>query len=869
MLKSKDMKIVLIFMAALVISSATAYGQDSADKMLIRVDISDPAAAERLAHIGYGLDVAAYRPGEYADIVILPDQLWRIAGAGLVYKVLMSSPRDVTPYSGKAAYHTYDGIRAELKQIAADHPAITRLDTLTVAAQGGKVWCLKISDNPAVSDNSRHGILIMGNHHAREWMTPEICLYLANYLTNNYNPAGTDSISTLIKTREIYIAPLVNPDGFIYDNGGNYGTGVMWRKNRRQNSPTVYGVDLNRGYDGSVDGDIRGAWGGSVNPYTSPDSSNDVFYGFSPSGEPEQQAVMKLVKEHNIVLSISYHTYSELVLWPLGYVDSTVKRAPDSLELRYFGQQSAARIKKYRSVQSYSPMQSSALYPTTGDSDGWIYGYGLTQLGRVIFPYCVEADTAFYTPPSHIDSVCPQTLKGFMYLALRTDSLVSTTSPPPVLPPTFNPPSFPLKGKATNTVALSWNLLNPASNPSVYELQEMTGFNAATDTVGASAIPNISLNGFVSSTVRMYSGSRSYYSAVSNQYNIASITTTSPYPVSSASDSFSFYSYQAMTTFDRIWVEISTDGRQWDLLGKLYGNVLSWTRRAFAIDPAKYLDRSVFFRIRLVGDGLTATDGIYIDDVKPVAAYSTAVSLSNSITIPSYVVGQRTVGETYYYRVRGYNGKRSWGDWSQLKKVLVYPSAVELSSFTALQVKDKVEVRWRTESEKDCDHWLIERSTTEDGNFAEVGKVIGNLTTNEPHEYSYTDNWKLETGIYYYRLAEVDLSGTKTYYGPMLVEYGGRDLPLSYRLEKAYPNPFGQMTNIKYQIVKSGQVSLKIYNIAGQEVRTLADGIQPAGHYSLPWDGKDSQGQKAANGVYLYKMTSGDFSATGKVMILR
>ncbi len=837
--------------------------------MLIRVDISVRENAERLAHIGYGLDVASYRPGEYADIVIDPDQLSRISGAGLAYKVLMTSPRDVASYSGKAAYHTYDGIRTELKQIAVDHPSIIKLDTLAVAAQGGKVWCLKISDNPTVDDNSRHGILIMGDHHAREWMTPEICLYIANYLTDNYNPAGTDSLSNLIKTREIYIAPLVNPDGFVYDNGGTYGAGLMWRKNRRVNSPTVFGSDLNRGYDGSMDGDILGAWGSTINSYTSPDSSNDVFYGVAPSGEPEQQAMMKLVKDHNIVLSISYHTYGELVLWPLGYVDSLIKRAPDSTQLQYFGRQMASRIKRYRSPLGYTPQQGSALYETTGDSDGWMYGYGLTQLGRVIFPYCVEADTAFYIPPSHIDSVCPQTLKGFMYLALRTDSLVSTTSPPPVLPPAINPVYFPLKGKATNDVWITWNLLNPASSPTAYEVQELIGLNASTDTVGPAANPNIALNGFSPSTVRMYSGSRSYYSAVSNQYNIASVTTTNPYPVSSASDSFSFYSYQAMTAFDRIWVEISPDGRQWDLLGKLYGNVLSWTKRAFAIDSAKYFNKSVFFRIRLVGDGLTATDGIYIDDIKPVASYSTAASLSNSIPVTSYDVGQRTVGETYYYRVRGYNSKRSWGDWSQLRKVLVYPSAVELSSLTALFTNNTVEVRWRTESEKDCSRWEIERSISEEGDFKLIGTVEGHLTTNEPHQYSYSDISNLETGIYYYRLAEVDVNEIRTYYGPMLVEFGGKDLPLNCQLGKAYPNPAASDVTIRYALRNSGRTSIKIYNVLGQEVRTLVDGIQPAGYYSIPWDGKDARGRNAANGVYLYKMTAGDYSATQKVTIIR
>lgn len=867
-------KIFYLLPLLLALTATIGHSQESADKMLIRVDISDETVAARLANIGYGLDIAAYRPGEYADIVIRPDQLWRIPGAGISYQVLTGFTGDISKASSsKAAYHSYDGIRAELTQIAADHPTITKLDTVAVAAQGGKVWCLKVSSNPTVNDNSRQGILIMGNHHAREWMTPEICVYIANYLTNNYNPAGTDSISTMIKTKEIYIAPLVNPDGFIYDHGGTNvvpaSPSLYWRKNRRINSPTVYGVDLNRGYDGSVDGDIRGSWGSTINSYTSPDSSNDVFFGVAPSGEPEQQAMMKIVKDHNIVLSISYHTYSELVLWPLGYVDSTVKRAPDSTQFEYFGRQMASRIKRYRSISGYTPQQSSALYPTTGDSDGWIYGYGLTQLGRVIFPFCVEADTAFYTPSSHIDSVCPQTLKGFMYLAMRTDSLVSTTSPPPVLPPTFNPPSFPLKGKATNTVALSWNLLNPASNPTAYELQEMTGFASTTDTVGAAANPNVSLNGFASSTVRMYSGSRSYYSAVSNQYNIASITTNNPYPVSSAKDSFSFYSYQAMTTFGRMWVEISTDGRQWDLLGKIYGNVLSWTKRTFAIDSAKYFNRSVFFRIRLVGDGLTATDGIYIDDIKPVAAYASTTSISNTIIPTSAFVGGRTVGDTYYYRVRGYNSKRSWGDWSQLLKVLVAPSAVEMSSFTALQVGQGVEVRWRTSSETDCERWEIERSVDENSGYITIGTIKGNLTTNEPHSYSFTDASDLESGIYYYRLAEVDVNGTRSLYGPQLVAFGGQDLPLSYKLERVYPNPFGKITNIKYQISKSGQVSLKIYNVLGQEVRTLVSGHQMAGYYNLIWDGKDSYGHQAANGVYLYQLTAGEFTATGKMMLIK
>jgi hypothetical protein len=254
-----------------------------------------------------------------------------------------------------------------------------------------------------------------------------------------------------------------------------------------------------------------------------------------------------------------------------------------------------------------------------------------------------------------------------------------------------------------------------------------------------------------------------------------------------------------------------------------------------------------------------AKDTVNCEEVVWLPASATKANVTYTVTVNARAINNGP--QPYVLTVAG--------DISSTTGFAISPQAVEMSSFSAMQAGEGVEVRWRTESEKDCDHWLIERSTAEDGNFAEVGKVAGNLSSNEPHEYSYTDNWKLETGIYYYRLAEVDLSGAKTYYGPMLVEFGGRNLPLSYQLGNAYPNPAASSVTIRYALKNTGRTSIKVYNVLGQEVRTLVDGIQPAGYYSANWNGRDSRGRSAANGVYLYQMTSGDFSATQKVMILR
>jgi carboxypeptidase T len=834
---------------------------DQEPRMLVRIDISDQAVMEKVSRLPQGLDVASVRPGEYLDLVIKPSQLGILAGAGIGYRVLMKNPQDVPPNQGKAAYHNYDGIRAELKQIAADHPAIAKLDTVAVAAQGGKVWCLKLSDQPGVNDNSRHGIIAMGLHHAREWMTPEICLNIANYLTDNYNPAGTDSVSMLLKTKEIYVLPLVNPDGFVYDNGGSYGSGLLWRKNRRINSPTVFGADLNRGYDGSVDGDIRGAWGSSVNAYTSPDSSNDVYYGASPSGEPEQQAVMQLVKDHNIVLSLTYHTYSELVLWPLGYADSTVKRAPDSLELRYFGQQMAARIKRYRSTQGYTPQQSSALYPTTGDSDGWMYGYGLTQLGRVIFSYCVEADTAFYTPASHIDSVCPQTLKGFLYLAQRTDSIVNLTSPPPVLPPPVTSVVFP---SASTDYRVSWSLPNPASSPSAYELQELYGPVRDSSTAEPATDAKISLSNFTRSSTRRYQGSYSFFSGT-GAYRLAGLTTVNPYRVQSSSDSFRFYSYQGMTTFDRAWVECSYDGRQWRMLGKLFGNTgTAWNRRAYSIGADS--GKSIFFRIRYVGDGTTSGDGgLYIDNLIPAASFNTVTTVSSTITATDYLITGKAAGSVYYYRVRGYNAKRGWGDWDQLYRVDVVngPMAVELSLFTALQDGADALVSWRTESETGTLRWELERASGQEPGFrlVAVQPVQGG---GGPAVYSFADRG-LAPGEYLYRLAEVGADGGRTWHGTVALTMGPA-AARRFELTPPSPNPFSRAAVIGYQLESPGWASLTIYNIAGQTVRTLVEGRQEAGPHSASWDGRDGRGRKLPAGVYLCRLSSGGASASARLL---
>jgi hypothetical protein len=103
-----------------------------------------------------------------------------------------------------------------------------------------------------------------------------------------------------------------------------------------------------------------------------------------------------------------------------------------------------------------------------------------------------------------------------------------------------------------------------------------------------------------------------------------------------------------------------------------------------------------------------------------------------------------------------------------------------------------------------------------------------------------------------------------------------QNLPKSYSLNQNYPNPFRGKTTIQYQLPQDSQVSLKIYNIVGQLVKTLTDKDQDAGNYSVRWNGTDKNGIKVSSGVYFYRFVAQDlkisslkYISTRKIVYLK
>ena len=118
---------------------------------------------------------------------------------------------------------------------------------------------------------------------------------------------------------------------------------------------------------------------------------------------------------------------------------------------------------------------------------------------------------------------------------------------------------------------------------------------------------------------------------------------------------------------------------------------------------------------------------------------------------------------------------------------------------------------------------------------------------------------------YYCQIAEISETEVTS------VENGTSNIPNKYILLQNYPNPFNPSTQIKYSIPKSGIVTLKVYNLLGQEVATLVNKEQKTGSYTVNFDSSNMPGggQELASGIYMYRIQSGGFSLTKKMMILK
>ena len=390
--------------AAVLSVSMAAMGQVSERRILVEAGVG---SAEAIG--GMGLDVWTVRRDEgVMEVRVSEAELEALRAAGVDVEVvdpdvyLTSARRRAEgPAPGGEPwtfYHDLEGADALLEELHAAHPNTSALFEFGETWEGRPMRGIRLSANAADVNDARPAILITGCHHAREWISVEVPLYIATRMLESY---GSDPEVTAIMDRgEVWIVPITNPDGFKFTEIDRY-----WRKNRRDNGNGTFGVDLNRNYSYEWGHDN----GSSGNP------GSPTYRGPAPFSEPETEAIRDLYLSRDFAAGITYHSYSQYVMSPWGY---TTAPPPGSEKME-------AWVDEWRSIVNdasdglFGPYVSGrwgvVLYIGSGIFVDWVFGDRGVPSAIVELPPRTSGQGGFELASDRILPTCEENWPGIVY----------------------------------------------------------------------------------------------------------------------------------------------------------------------------------------------------------------------------------------------------------------------------------------------------------------------------------------------------------------------------------------------------------------------------------------------------------------------
>jgi hypothetical protein len=308
-----------------------------------------------------------------------------------------SAPNYIKPngfnYGSMGGFFTYQEAMNKIDSLAILYPNIVSIKKGIgnhVTAAGDSIYSFKISDNPNANE-SEPQILFNALHHAREAASLSQLIFFMYYLCENY--ATNTEIKYLVDNIEIYFVPIINPDGYKYNHLTNPNGGGMWRKNRRDNLDGTFGVDPNRNY---------GTGWGFNNTGSSPNTSASTYRGPSAFSEPETKALRDFCNAHEFKFAMNYHTFSNLVVYPWGYLGMNCN---DSSSYQTF----TADMTKYNYYKCGTDMETVG-YSTNGSSDDWMYGEVISKpLILAMTPEVGNSTDGFWPSLNRILPLCNET----------------------------------------------------------------------------------------------------------------------------------------------------------------------------------------------------------------------------------------------------------------------------------------------------------------------------------------------------------------------------------------------------------------------------------------------------------------------------
>lgn len=387
----------------------------------------------QLGAVGIALDDAFFSK-DYIVAELSDSEILKIQNAGFQTSILIddvsnyyfqrnknSDPAiktDRTPANfnlgSMGGYLTNDEMIAELDEMFSLYPNLItekqNIDGVNTTTEGNQIYVVKISDNPNV-DEDEPEVLYTGMHHAREPVSMMHLIYYMWYLLENYEIST--EVQYLVDNFEQFFIPIVNPDGYLYNQQTDPNGGGMFRKNRRDNGDGTFGVDINRNYPYQWAFDDSGSSG-------YPD--DETYRGPSAGSEPEVQMMMNYCQTRNFLIANNHHTYSNLMLYPYGYDENAV-----NTEIELFEEYAhiMTRVNNFACGRAWE-----LLYTVNGEANDWMYH----ELG--MYAFTAETGTStdgFWPSQDRIIPLCEQnlymnemmTILSGSYAEARDDSPIS------------------------------------------------------------------------------------------------------------------------------------------------------------------------------------------------------------------------------------------------------------------------------------------------------------------------------------------------------------------------------------------------------------------------------------------------------------
>lgn len=205
-------------------------------------------------------------------------------------------------------------------------------------------------------------------------------------------------------------------------------------------------------------------------------------------------------------------------------------------------------------------------------------------------------------------------------------------------------------------------------------------------------------------------------------------------------------------------------------------------------------------------------------------------------------------------------------DSTVVRWTLTLRTSVELASFQAVfEKRQGVLLFWSTTNETNIVGFRVLRAASEHGTYVPITEQI-KATSSSGGRYQLTDSESLAPGTYFYALESLTASGQTTRFAPISITV---HVPDKIALLQNYPNPFNPSTSLAFELPAPRSVQLFIYNQNGRLVRRLVDREMAAGSHAIVWDGRDENGVPVPTGIYLYRMTAGDYSDMKKAILLK